>query len=52
MSATGRVYQFLSYLLYIIAKENGEGKGDSTLAVVVERIMQKWALEASSSTIE
>ena len=39
MSDTGRVYQFFTYLLYTIAKENGEGSGEFTFAAVVEKIM-------------
>ena len=41
MSDTGRVHQFFSYLLYTIAKENGEGIGESSFAAVVEKIMQQ-----------
>ena len=29
------------YLLYTIAKENGEGSGESSFAAVVEKIMQQ-----------
>ena len=53
MSDTGRLYQFFSHLFHTIAKEDGEGSGESTFAAFVEKIMQKKrALEASSSTIE
>ena len=31
MSLSGRVYQFFTYLLYTIGKENGEGSGEFTL---------------------
>ena len=41
MSNTSRVYQFFSYLLYTIAKENGKGSGKSIFSAVVEKIMQQ-----------
>ena len=41
MSDAGRVYQFFGYLLYTIAKENGEGSGESSFAAVEEKIMQQ-----------
>ena len=41
MSNTSRVYQFFSYLLYTIAKENGKGSGESIFSAVVEKIMQQ-----------
>ena len=41
MPDTSHVYQFFSYLLHSIAKENGEGSGESTFAAVVEKIVQQ-----------
>ena len=41
MSNTSRVYQFFSYLLYTIAKENGKRSGESIFSAVVEKIMQQ-----------
>ena len=52
MSDTGRVYQFFTYLLYTIAKENGEGSGEFTFAAVVEKIMPQTGIRGIVSTIE
>ena len=41
MSDTGRLYQFFSHLFHTIAKEDGEGSGESTFAAFVEKIMQQ-----------
>ena len=41
MFNTSRVYQFFSYLLYTIAKENGKESGESIFSAVVEKIMQQ-----------
>ena len=41
MSDTGRLYQFFSHLFHTIAKEDGEGSGQSTFAAFVEKIMQQ-----------
>ena len=35
MSDTGRLYQFFSHLFHTIAKEDGEGSGESTFAAFV-----------------
>ena len=39
VNLSGRVYQFFTYLLYTIAKDNGEGSGEFTFTAVVEKIM-------------
>ena len=52
MSDTGRVYQFFTYLLHTIAKENGEGSGEFTFAAVVEKIMPQTGIRGIVSTIE
>ena len=38
---TNILFQFFRYLPYTIAKENGEGRGESTFAAVVGKITQQ-----------
>ena len=41
MLDNGRLYKFFSHLFHTIAKEDGEGSGESTFAAFVEKIMQQ-----------